>query len=87
MIFCSTNKFITRFRYECILIFSLICLFLSAGCSSLYSKNKKSGNVTIKNSNLVKKVGIAIFKNKTFFKDRSYEKVFQEYLVESITDS
>ncbi len=87
MIFCSTNKFITRFRYECILIFSLICLFLFAGCSSLYSKNKKSGNVTIKNSDLAKKVGIAIFKNKTSFKDRSYEKVFQEYLVESITDS
>ena len=87
MIFCSTNKFITRFCYECILIFSLICLFLFAGCSSLSSNNKKSGYLTIKNSDLAKKVGIAIFKNKTFFKDRSYEKVFQEYLIESITDS
>jgi len=87
MIFCSTNKFITRFRYEYILIFSLIWLFLFAGCSSLYSKNKKSGNLTIKNSDLAKKIGIAIFENKTSFKDRSYEKVFQEYLIESITDS
>ena len=87
MIFCSTNKIITRFRYEYILIFSLIWLFLFAGCSSLYSKNKKSGNLTIKNSDLAKKIGIAIFENKTSFKDRSYEKVFQEYLIESITDS
>ncbi len=87
MIFCSTNKFITRFRYEYILIFSLIWLFLFAGCSSLYSKNNKSGNLTIKNSDLAKKIGIAIFENKTSFKDRSYEIVFQEYLIESITDS
>jgi hypothetical protein len=58
-----------------------------AGCSSLSSKNIKSGNVKIQNSDLAKKVGIAIFKNKTSFKDRSYEKVFQEYLIESITDS
>jgi len=87
MIFCITNKFITRFRYEYIFIFSLIWLFLFAGCSSLYSKNKKSGNLTIKNNDLAKKIGIAIFENKTSFKDRSYEKVFQEYLIESITDS
>jgi len=87
MIFCSTNKFITRFRYEYILIFSLIWLFLFAGCSSLYSKNKKLGDLTIKNSDLAKKIGIAIFENKTSFKDRSYEKVFEEYLIESITDS
>ena len=87
MIFYSTNKFITRFQYKCILLFSLICLFLFAGCSSLSSKNKISGTLTIKNSDLAKKVGIAIFKNKTSFKDRSYEKVFQEYLIESMTDS
>jgi len=86
MIFCSTYKVITRFRYESILAFSLICLFLFAGCSSLSFK-KKSGNLTIKNSDLTKKVGIAIFENKTSFKDRSYGKVFQEYLIESITDS
>jgi len=87
MIFYSTNKFITRFRYKCILLFSLICLFLIAGCSSLSSKNIKSGNLKIQNSDLAKKIGIAIFENKTSFKDRSYEKVFQEYLIESITDS
>jgi len=86
MIFCSTNKVITRFRYESILLFSLICLFLFEGCSSLSFKNK-SGNLTIRNSDLAKKVGIAIFKNKTSFKDRSYEKIFQEYLIESISDS
>ena len=87
MIFCSTNKFITRFCYESILLFSLICLFLFAGCSSLSSKNKKPGSFTIQNSDPAKKVGIAIFENKTSFKDRSYENVFQEYLIESITDS
>ena len=87
MIFCSTNKVITRFRYESIFLSSLICLFLFTGCSSLSSKNIESGNVKIKNSDLAKKVGIAIFENKTFFKARSYEKVFQEYLIESITDS
>ena len=86
MIFCSTNKVITRFRYESILLFSLICLFLFEGCSSLSFENK-SGNLTIRNSDLAKKVGIAIFENKTSFKDRSYGKVFQEYLIESITDS
>jgi hypothetical protein len=87
MIFRSTNKFITTFRYECILLFSLIYIFLFAGCSSLSSKNRKSGNLTIQISNPAKKVGIAIFENKTSFKDRSYEKIFQEYLIESITDS
>jgi len=86
MIFCSTYKVITRFRYESILLFSLFCLFLFEGCSSLSSK-KISGNLTIKNSDLTKNVGIAIFKNKTSFKDRSYEKIFQEYLIESISDS
>ncbi|MBW1821085.1 MAG: hypothetical protein JRI92_04845 [Deltaproteobacteria bacterium] len=87
MIFYSTNKFITRFHYKCILLFSLICLFLFAGCSSLSSKNKISGNLTIQKIDPAKKVGIAFFRNKTSFKDRSYEKIFQEYLIESITDS
>jgi hypothetical protein len=81
------NKFLTRFRYECVPLFSLICLFLFAGCSSFSSKNKKSGNLIIQNRDIAKKVGIAIIQNKTSFKDRSYEKIFQEYLIESITDS
>jgi hypothetical protein len=60
---------------------------LFAGCSSLSSKNKTSGHLTIKNIDPAKKVGISFFENKTSFKDRSYEKTFQEYLIESITDS
>jgi len=87
MIFRSTNIFIAKLCYERILLFSLICLFLFTGCSSLSSKNKISGNLTIQISDPAKKIGIAIVKNKTSFKDRSYEKVFQEYLIESITDS
>jgi len=87
MIFSNANKLIVGFRYESILAFLVICLFLFAGCSLLSSKNKESDNLTIQISNPTKKVGIAIVKNKTSFKDRSYEKVFQEYLIESITDS
>ena len=87
MIFRNTDKLITRFRYECILLLSLICIFMFTGCSPFSPKNKISDNLTIQISKPAKKVGIAIVKNKTSFKDRSYEKVFQEYLIESITDS
>ncbi len=87
MIFFRTNKLIAGFRYEFILLFSLTCLLLFAGCSLLSSKNKKSDNLTIQISDPIKKVGIAIVKNKTSFKDRNYEKVLQNYLIEAITDS
>ena len=87
MIFSNANKLIVGFRYESILAFLVICLFLFAGCSLLSSKNKKSGNLTIQISDPTKIVGIAIVKNKTSFKDRNYEKVLQNYLIESITDS
>ena len=86
MIFSNTYKLIDRFLYASILVFSIICLFLLEGCSSLSSKNIISGRLTIQNSDPAKKVGIALVKNKTSFKDRSYEKVFQEYLIEAITD-
>jgi len=87
MIFFGLNKIIARFCCERIILFSLICIFLFAGCSSLSSKNKISGNLTIQAIEPTKKIGIAVFKNKTSFQDRSFEKIFQEYLMESITDS
>lgn len=87
MIFGCTNKWINRFHHKCILTLSLICFFLFAGCSTLSSNNKKSDQTTIQISDPAKKVGIAMVKNKTFFKDRNYEKVFQQYLIESISDS
>ena len=86
MIFSNANKLIVRTRYESILALSLICLLLFDGCSSLSSKNKKSDNLSIQISDPAKKVGIAIVKNITPFKDISYENVFQEYLIEAITD-
>jgi len=75
------------FRRKCILPISLICLFLFAACSSVSSGNKIPGVLTIKNSDLKKKVGIALFENQTSFKDRSFEKIFQQYIIESMTDS
>ena len=87
MIFGCINKWIHRFHYRCILPLSLICFFLVTGCSSLSSTNYKSGQTTNPISDPAKKVGIAMVKNKTSFKDRSYEKVFQQYLIDSISDS
>ena len=87
MIFYGINKVVARFCYACILAFSLTCLLLFAGCSLLSSKNHKSDNLTIQLNDPTKKVGIALVKNRTSFKDRNYEKVFQNYLIESITDS
>ncbi|MBT8358863.1 MAG: hypothetical protein HKO79_01415 [Desulfobacterales bacterium] len=86
MIFSNANKSIVRSRYESILALSFICLLLFDGCSSLSSKNKKSDNLSIQISDPAKKVGIAMVKNITSFKDRSYEKIFQGYLIEAVTD-
>jgi hypothetical protein len=56
------------------------------GCSSLSSNNTSSDKLSKLINDPAKKVGIALVKNKTSFKDRRYEKVFQDYLIESITD-
>jgi len=79
---CSIKNFFVRFSLLYALLFLLVSIFLAMGCPL----KKISRSFKASAGDPAKKVGIAFFENKTFFKDMNLENVFQEYLTESIME-
>nr|MBC8362708.1 hypothetical protein [Candidatus Desulfatibia profunda] len=89
MIFQILLAFIERIRPAVLVLFLSVFIPLLGGCSSFSTIKKATTgmihNMSAPDSHLKKKVGIALFENKTTVTDQKFNDVFADYLLGAIT--